>query len=284
MTTPITEIVEKLFSPITSYILGIFRVVTLSALAAVILFFVVFCVKYRCIPFRTTRRQLAILKVNWLPYDLLRWLWHDFIIRKQRSQEFREYGFSIYCGRQGAGKTISLVDYLNLMHERYPKCKIVTNFKYAHADKRMHDWHDMLEYRNGTDGVIFAIDEIHSEYSAESWKDFPENLLSEISQQRKQRIKIIASSQVFSRVVKQIREQTFSVLVCQTYFSRLTRIREYDAAEYSTSDTPYQVKKKVRPIYKRWFVQSNYTRGCYDTYEKIERMQKIEFLPRSERH
>ena len=50
---------------------------------------------------------------------------------------------------------------------------------------------------NGNKGVMFAIDKIHSEWPSASWKDFPEVLLSEITQQRKQLIKIVASSQVF---------------------------------------------------------------------------------------
>lgn len=147
----------------------------------------------------------------------------------------------------------------------------------------MKDWRDFMEIRNGEDGVIFAIDEIHSEYSAASWKDFPEALLSEISMQRKQRVKIVATSQVFCRVAKPIREQAFSVMVCRTYFGRLTFFKEYDAAEYSTSDTPYKVKKSVKPIWKSVFVQSNALRRSFDTYEKIERMKKLDFIPRGER-
>ncbi len=77
---------------------------------------------------------------------------------------------------------------------------------------QMTSWRDFMEIRNGTKGVLFLIDEIHSEYSSKSWKDFPEELLSEISQQRKQRIKIVATSQIYSRVVKQLREQAF--LLC----------------------------------------------------------------------
>lgn len=277
-------VLSNVFAPVIDYIFSIIRFIAFLFVVCIVIFLVFFCLRFRINPLKVTRRQLAVLKVRWFPYNILRWLWHDFILRKTLSQEFGEYGFSIFCGRQGAGKTISMVDYLNNIHEIYPRCKIVTNFKYIHADKRLESWRDLLEYRNGVDGVVFAIDEIHSEYSSESWKDFPENLLSEISQQRKQRVKIIASSQVFGRVVKQIREQTFSVMICKTYFRRITHVKEYDAAEYSTSDTPYQVKKKIKPISSRWFVQSNYLRACYDTYEKIERMQKIEFIPRNERH
>lgn len=255
-----------------------------GAFVFLIAFILFFFFRYRINPFKVRAFYLALLKIKFRPYDLMRWWLWDYLTRKNRAGQFKKFGFSIFVGRQGAGKTVSMVQYLNDMKLQYPKCKICTNFYYAGADKRMTSWRDLITYRNDTDGVIFAIDEIHSEYSSAKWQDFPESILSEISMQRKQRIKIVATSQVFSRVAKPIREQAFSVICCNTYFGRLTRTLEYDAAEYSTSDTPYQVKRRCRPVSKSWFVQSNALRRCYDTYEKIERMEKIEFIPRNERH
>ena len=222
------------------------------------------------------------IRNKWL--DLFRWLLVDFLERDLHRGEFNEYGFTFYVGRQGSGKTISMVRYLELMKERYPKCIIVTNFAYYRSDHIMTDWRDMLTLRNGTDGIIFAIDEIHGEYSAKEWKDFPEALLSQISQQCKQRVKIIASAQVYNRVVKQIREQAFSVMVCKTFCGRLTWYREYDAAEYDTSgDSAYSVKKRCKPLRTYYFVQSNRLRSSYDTFEVIERLKGREFIPRDQR-
>lgn len=276
-------IMQRVFSPVVdmffSFIYGVLSV----ALFFLFLFVLVFVLRYKMYPPNIKADRLEKLSISFLPYDLFRWLVWDFLTRKQRDQVFSEYGFSIFTGRQGAGKTVSMIRYLDLMRKKYPNVKIITNFNYAYADKRMKDWRDFMEIRNGEDGVIFAIDEIHSEYSAASWKDFPEALLSEISMQRKQRVKIVATSQVFCRVAKPIREQAFSVMVCRTYFGRLTFFKEYDAAEYSTSDTPYKVKKSVKPIWKSVFVQSNALRRSFDTYEKIERMKKLDFIPRGER-
>ena len=278
-----TAIMQRVFSPVVdmffSFIYGVLSV----ALFFLFLFVLVFVLRYKMYPPNIKADRLEKLSISFLPYDLFRWLVWDFLTRKQRDQVFSEYGFSIFTGRQGAGKTVSMIRYLDLMRKKYPNVKIITNFNYAYADKRMKDWRDFMEIRNGEDGVIFAIDEIHSEYSAASWKDFPEALLSEISMQRKQRVKIVATSQVFCRVAKPIREQAFSVMVCRTYFGCLTFFKEYDAAEYSTSDTPYKVKKSVKPIWKSVFVQSNALRRSFDTYEKIERMKKLDFIPRGER-
>lgn len=277
------SLVSNMFAPILNFAWGLVLSVLWGVLSLLAAFSAVFLLRY---PFWKQKGKAAYLEglsIKFLPYDFVRWELWDFFTRKSRAAYFNQYGFTIYVGRQGAGKTISMVDYLEKQRAKYPKAKIVTNFKYTHADRIMTDWRDFFEIRNGTDGVIFALDEIHSEYNSDNWKDFPESLLSEISMQRKQRIKIVATAQVFSRVAKPIREQSFSVVCCDTYFGRLTRCREYDAAEYCTGDTPYLVRKKCKPISRRAFVQSNALRACYDTWEKVERMKKIKFLPRAER-
>lgn len=276
-------IVGNIFSPVIMIIKTVVFTVLFLALMIVVLFFLGFFLRYHINPFKLNAKKLIALDIRFKLYDLFRWLLVDIFTSNDRKNEFDKFGFTIFCGRQGAGKTMAMVQQLNEIKKQFPKCIIVTNFKYEHADHIMKDWKDFFEIRNGTEGVVFAIDEIQSEYSAESWKDFPETILSEISMQRKQRIKIYATSQVFSRVVKQIREQTFSVVMCNTYLHRWTFCKEYDAAEYSTADTPYTLKSKCKPIFRWSFVQSNSLRACYDTYEKIERLKKTEFIKRNER-
>lgn len=279
----ITAMIFKIVSPVVDFIQKLFVFSFGFVFFLLALFFVLFYVIYRINPFHPSMDRLKLLRIKFMPYDLFRWLLVDFLTRKKRAAFFREYGFTIFCGRQGSGKSMSMVEYLNYMHKKYPNCLIITNFKYAYSDKLMKNWRDLLTIRNGNDGVIFAIDEIQNEYNSDSWKDFPESLLSEICMQRKQKIKIVATSQVYNRVVKQIREQSFSVIMCNTYFNRLTRITEYDASEYGTSDTPYMVKKRCKPLRRHLFVQSDGLRECYDTDEKIERMEKVKFINRAER-
>lgn len=280
---PVSQIMKNILSPIMNVIWGIIHIFYFSVISAVVLFVVIFLLKYRITP-KTSMERLESLDIKFKPYSFIRWLIYDYKKRHDGSPKlFNEYGFSIFCGPQGSGKTVSMIEYLERMRHKYPNVKIVTNFSYKYMFKRMDDWRDLFEIRNGTDGVIFAIDEIQSEYSSASWKNFPESILSEISQQRKQRIKIVATAQVYARVAKPIREQTFSVIMCQTYFGRWTFCKEYEAAEFGTSDNPYIVKKKVRPILRWSYVHSNELRSCYDTFEKIERMARTEFIPRNER-
>lgn len=280
----IGDIVSTMLSSLLSFFYGIVGFALLLAATAVAGFFLFFFCRYRFHPLHLDAARLREPYIRQKPLDLFRWLLVDFLEREKHRGEFSEYGFTFYVGRQGAGKTISMVRYLELIKERYPHCLIVTNFHYYRADWVMTDWRDLLTIRNGTDGVVFAIDEIHSEYDSSKWNDIPENLLSEISQQRKQRIKIVATAQFFTRVAKPLREQASTVVSCSTWLGRLTRNREYDALEYAMIiDNPIAVQKKIKPLRKGSFVQSDVLRGCYDTYEKIERMKNTKFIPRAQR-
>ena len=281
MTVLVANMWDPVFDMIGGWISDVLTFVLVVFLAVV----VIFLLGCRINPFKLSPDYLRSLRIKFLPYDLLRWVLCDMLTAKERSREFAPYGFTIFVGPQGGGKTTSLVRYLHQMHKRYPACKIVTNFKCNIPDCiQMTDWNDFLEIRNGTDGVIFAIDEIHSEYSSAAWQDFPEVLLSQISMQRKQRIKIVATSQMFSRVAKPIREQCFSVVVCKTFFGRLTQNKEYDASQFAVSgDSAYSIRKGVKPFWRCWFVQSDELRQSFDTYEVIERMRKLEFIPRDKR-
>lgn len=278
------EISQQIFGPVISWLLSLFAGLAGLCLLGIFAFFAVFILRYRIYGEYLTAGRLENLEIKFKPYDFLRWKLWDFLTQERRKGVFNQYGFSIFVGRQGSGKTISMVGYLDMIRKRFPDAVIVTNFRYDGADHRMQSWRDFFEIRNGEKGVVFAIDEIHTEYSSEDYRQFPEAILSQISQQRKQKVKIIASSQVFNRVVKQIREQAFSVMVCKTFAGRLTWFKEYDAAEYSvTSDSPHQVKKKCKPLRTYCFVQSNRLRESYDTFEVIERLKGREFIPRDQR-
>jgi len=240
-------------------------------------------IKYRINLFKLNLETLRTTRIRFKPFNFIRWTIVDLARSKEKGLEFGEYGFTIYCGRQGGGKTSAMVNYLNRMRYKFPNVIIVTNFSYKYADRQMGGWRDLFEIRNGEDGVIFALDEIHSEYSSASYKDFPEELLSEISQQRKQRVKIVATSQSFGRVAKPIREQCASVVQCKTVLNRWTFTREYDAVDYEMHNGSKNRKEKLRSFRRISFVQSDNFRKCFDTYEKIERLKDREFMERDKK-
>lgn len=207
---------------------------------------------------------------------------HDILHRDKNY--FRLFGLRLYCGRQGAGKTIGLVYDLERFRKKYPRCKIYTNFGYKYQTAPLNSLNDLLDpqLKNGTDGVIFAIDEIQNEFSCANSKDFPETLLSQITQQRKQRVCILATSQVFSRVAKPLREQCFIVVLCRTFLGRYTRLKYYDADDYiEYSENPTREKRKK--LHKKkliTFVQTDELRNLYNSYELIDRLSRTGFVPK----
>ena len=94
--------------------------------------------------------------VDFLKYTIIDMI-RDIKLIRQGIKTFKEYGCTIYVNEQGAGKTASMVEYLDRMKRQYPKVKILTNFGYKGEDKPFTDWNDMRIYRNGLDGVIFAM-------------------------------------------------------------------------------------------------------------------------------
>lgn len=204
------------------------------------------------------------------------WKWIDLIRVIKFGKTFNEYGLTMYCGRQGAGKTISMVHYLEEMRAKYPLCKIGTNFGYINEDFAITGWEQFFEIRNGVDGVIFAFDELQNEWDSSKWDKFPEGLLRQVTMQRKQRIKIVATSQVYTRVVKALREQCFEVVECYTFLGRWTFCKAFDADDYNTViDDP----DKKRRLFKKWkksFIQTDVFRELYDTNLVIEKIRDLE--------
>lgn len=218
-------------------------------------------------------------------FHFLYWLIKDMLYIAKNGRPFSEYGLTVYCGRQGYGKTVAMTEYLVRMKKKYPNCLIYTNYGYKLQDGEIKDWKDLLEIRNDEKGVIFAIDEIQNEWSSEKWKDFPEFLLKEITQQRKQKVKIVATSQVFKRVVKQLREQCFEVVECFTLAGRWTFTKCFDADEYNDiiDSNSREKKQKMVRRWRRSFIQTNDFRELFDSYMKIERIKSTKYLPREAR-
>ena len=209
----------------------------------------------------------------------------DFIVMDKK--EFRGYGFHIYCGLGGSGKTISIVNYLLKMRNKYPKLKIYTNFYFPEGDGIIKTWKDLIEitnyetieidekeyeklllikpnkegkeyfvkdskyYKIVNHGVIFGFDEIHMTLGSDKWKDRPDDLLYYISQQRKMHKQIVASSQVFTRIDKTLREQTNFVIECKSFLlGRLVVNKYYHTEEYIANDEKMDKGSRKRRIVK----------------------------------
>lgn len=186
--------------------------------------------------------------------------------------EFKEYGLHMFCGEQGSGKTTAIVHLLHTMKKKYPKVKIRTNMDFTYQDGEINHWKDIVQNDNGIYGQIEVLDEIQTWFSSNQSKDFPPDMITEISQQRKQRKMLVGSAQVFSRIAKPIREQTTFVYCPMTIAGCLTIVRV--TKPHFWDDEKQCFKRYIKTYF---FVHSAKLRNSFDTYKKIEKYKEQGF-------
>ena len=222
--------------------------------------------------------EVPILRFLTMFLDFIRWKIYDLFLSLINGKKFNLYGVTCYCGRQGSGKTIGVIEQLERIKKVYPECIICTNINYIKQDIPLTSWLQLLYLRNGDKGVVFVIDEVQN--NGLDWSKFPETLLQVITMQRKQKIKIYLTSQVYKNVVIQLRRQCFEVVECKTFLGRWTRHKCYDAEEYNNIIDISTPEKKMK-LQKKWkysFIQSNFLRNLYDTNQIVDTLKDYDKL------
>jgi hypothetical protein len=246
------------------------------------LFLFSFILSFAIVFFRVGMRFPEVRKRPLKPFVLKRIFvdfpyryWKDFFAKDP--DEFPYYGFHLICGEQGSGKTVALTEFLLRIQSQFPKVKVATNYDYLFQDEAIFSSDDIVGKGNGIYGKILVLDEVQNWFNSLESKNFPVDMITEISQQRKQRKMILGTSQVFNRVAKPIREQVhflylpFTILGCLTFVPVFKPLLNDDAQ---------CEKKKFLRVY--FFVHNDKIRDSFDTYKKIERMSKSGYSPRSE--
>ena len=140
----------------------------------------------------------------------------------EKDPEFFKYqGLVVFEGRQGSGKTMSMVEFILRMQKEYPLAKTTTNFGLISQDKELKNWQMLIDYKNDKQGVIVGMDELQNWFSSNDSKNFPPEMLGIITQNRKNRRIILGTSQNFYLLAKAIRSQATEVRRCTTLFRLL---------------------------------------------------------------
>lgn len=190
-----------------------------------------------------------------------------------RPADFFPYqGMIIFEGRQGSGKTISMVQYMKDMQYEFPNALCTTNLAYTDENKPLKTWTMLIDYKNGYKGVIVAMDELQNWFSSNDSKNFPPEMLSVITQNRKNRRIILGTSQNFYLLAKAIRSQATEVRRCTTYFGCLTVVKKLEPILDSEGNV---VEWKKRGIY--CFVHNEELRKSYNTWKVIENLRNSGF-------
>lgn len=186
--------------------------------------------------------------------------------------EFKEFGVAFISGEQGSGKTVFMTYYLLELQKKYPLLKVQTNYNYKHENESIIHWKDLIERKNGILGYVNVLDEVQNWFNSLASKDFPPEMMTEISQERKQRTLFLCTTQVFGRVAKPIREQAMVVYEPVTILGCLTLVRVFKPV---FDDTGCLKEKKSRGMF--FFIHNAELREAYDTYKKVEMMSNIGF-------
>ena len=203
---------------------------------------------------------------------------HQFVLDLMNKEpDFFPYqGLIIFEGRQGAGKTISMVEFALRMKNERPKSKMISNMSLKGENANLKDWRMLIDYKNGHHGVIVVMDELQNWFSSNDSKNFPPEMLSVITQNRKNRRIILGTSQNFYLLAKAIRSQATEVRRCTTLLGCLTIVRRFEPILDSEGTV---VEWKKRGMY--FFVHNEKLRESYDTYKVIENLKKSGFKEQS---
>ena len=177
-------------------------------------------------------------------------------------------GSRVYIGRQGKGKTLSMSKYVFDLQKQFPKMKVFSNvllhdIDYMFLENPEHVSY-ALAYQNGKHGVLVLLDEAHLYFHTK--QGMPLDVLTAISQQRKDRRRIVFSSQIWNELDISLRKQVNEVVDCRN-IGRFQLNTVYDGATIVLDKTDYSYR--MDKIYRELYKHNDEYYSRYDTYQKI---------------
>lgn len=215
--------------------------------------------------------DLRLLKGEFDLINIFKIIKYKIKFRKEHPYYFLTDGLMVFCGPQGSGKTLSAVKYVKGLVHKYPKSILVTNVDIRGLPEgyKVHRYagpEDLSKYSNGEYGVIFFIDEIQNDFNCLESKEIPPSVYTEICQQRKQRKTVIGTSQVYTRVAKQFREQFKYAIFCSSFFGVIQHNKLIDGQSVKEGDDG---TISADLISRFFWIHSVDDYNSYDTYAKI---------------
>lgn len=208
------------------------------------------------------------------PRHLYNTIVHNIRFAQDNPDYFYPAGIWVFCGPQGSGKTLSMISCLKRMLKEYPKARVVSNLQINGLDREVThftDYEQLLNLSNGTEGIIFVIDELHVLWNSLESKEIPISEMATFCQMRKDRRVILGTAQVYSRIAKPIREQLQYVIECRNFMKVLQWNDVLDPAYCQESDGHLEAQKVCTRI---WF----HTPELYNSYDTLFKIQKAKRL------
>lgn len=206
-----------------------------------------------------------------LHLSFLRWVYIDFIVGKIR----KFFGIYMFVALPGEGKTLSMVAHMERARSTMFNLIIATNFGYKHQDYAIEHWSDIVKVamiaRKQHCPCIIAMDEIHVTFDASNWQNFPAELLSLLSFNRKFSLQFLCSAQIYERIPRKIRDIANYTVICKNVLGldRLFKNYYFDKDAYDAQFSGKPAKAK----FLREFVATDELYSLYDTLAQVEDMK-----------
>lgn len=182
-----------------------------------------------------------------------------------QNKNCKAFGFTMFCGKQGSGKTYSAVQYaLDICRKQgallvsNTPLNVPAGIEYVQIDS-IQD----LYYLPECPSYVYLLDEIQTLFNVHN---FDKMFYTVFCQLRKRNIKIVSTCQVFERCALPLREQVSELYGCRTFFGCLTRATRYSTLLNSDGKLS---RKDIIKLGTKWYIQSDETRGTYDTLFRI---------------
>lgn len=197
----------------------------------------------------------------------------------------RKYGAYGVVGEYGQGKTIYMaLDYLRLQRRKLfhnPADYIfISNFGLGNTApfKTLDDvvnWYRVALDQNK--GLVVYWDEIQNEYP-ENDRFFPQEFRTLLTQNRKNKgVRLVWSTQDYTRVNKNIRLQSTMIIQMRCFFSRYMIAKKFRRASYEDMYNTVELSKRLkkRPLATEIFIQDKKIRCLFDSFKMLDSARKI---------
>ena len=172
-------------------------------------------------------------------------------------------GSRVYKGFQGSGKTLSMVKYALDIHKKFPDAYIFSNIHIKGIDEKHYCYIEndailkyALEVQRGERGVLVLLDEAHLYFNKKSGISL--DVLTAISQQRKDRRRLVFSSQIWEELDISLRKQVKEIVSCRNIMGliQVNTISDGETLTYDKLQGEY-VAKKIETTSERFEPRRN---------------------------
>ena len=177
-------------------------------------------------------------------------------------------GTRVYKGFQGSGKTLSMVNDIFQCRTIFPECKIYSNLKLNGIKyekiKNSEDLKRALTDSNGEKGILVCIDEAHLFFNKKDGISL--DVITCISQQRKDRRKIFFTCQIWEDLDVSLRKQVKEVVTCKRIGKiQINKIIDGESVRFDKQLGTWTGQTKQFNIFKH----NQRLYNSYDTLQKI---------------